>query len=268
MTQRLLTIGGSDPYAGGGIQTDLKTFENHRVFGLSVLTSIVTNAQADFTIHSIASELVEAQLHSLTKVSFAAIKIGLLATLQQVAAVQAFLQTIPATPVVIDPVMAMKETTTQDNQALLTTMQRELFPFATLITPNLKEAELIVGRPLHNEAQVVTAARQIAKMAQTAVVIKGGARLSGSEAIDIFATPTTLTTYRKEKLATTIENGAGCAFSASIAAQLATQVPLEQAVVQAKQYVYESIQKGVAVTPDFGSVWHRGEPIGGEKYGA
>jgi pyridoxine kinase len=261
MEKLVLTIGGSDPYAGGGVQTDLKTFENHRQFGLSVLTAIVTNTKDDFSIHSLAPELVRQQLQSLQNVNLAAIKIGLIGQVEQVKEIKEFLRLKSGIPIVVDPVMVMKEHNGNAQKSIKEALFSELAPLATLVTPNLREAEQFLNHPITNESQLVMATQQLAKMLGVAVVIKGGNRLPGADAIDCLTIEETTTIFKGKKQTQVFENGAGCAFSASLAAQLSEQTAINTAVQIAKEYVADGLKKGVAVAPNFGSFWHEGVPV-------
>jgi len=257
MKKKVLTIGGSDPFAGGGIQTDLKTFENHQQFGLSVLTSIVTSNEGQFEIHSLTHELLDQQLLSLDEVTLAAIKIGLLTELDHIKQVKEFLEAHPAIPVIFDPVLVMKESNTLRNHALIEAFMTDLAPLATVMTPNLDEADQLAKQSITNKETLTKAAKKLSQLSGGAVVIKGGSRLAGPDAIDCLAIGEKVTYFQRAKQANQFENGAGCAFSASLAAQLADEVPLEQAVRQAKEYVYQGLQTGIEVAPNFGSFWHR-----------
>ena len=140
MTKIILTIGGSDPFSGGGIQTDLKTFENHQVFGLSTLTCLATAPKNHFQIHDLETSLVKEQLASIPAGSLDGIKIGLIHSEESMLQIATFLKKHAGLPVVLDPVLAFKETTSVYEKRYMQLLIEKLFPFATIITPNLKEA--------------------------------------------------------------------------------------------------------------------------------
>ncbi len=148
--KRILTIGGSDPFAGGGIQTDLKTFEDFGLFGLSALTSIgVLDTNGRFILESIPSELLERQLASIDQMtSLDGIKIGLLNSSEAIMVVRDFIKAKQNIPIILDPVLAFKETETVINQLYISQLIEELFPLVTMITPNLAEAALLSGQAL------------------------------------------------------------------------------------------------------------------------
>ncbi len=148
--KRILTIGGSDPFAGGGIQTDLKTFEDFGLFGLSALTSIgVLDTNGRFIPESIPSELFERQLASIDQMTtLDGIKIGLLNSSEAIMVVRDFIKAKQNIPIILDPVLAFKETESVINQLYISQLIEELFPLVTMITPNLAEAALLSGQAL------------------------------------------------------------------------------------------------------------------------
>ncbi len=148
--KRILTIGGSDPFAGGGIQTDLKTFEDFGLFGLSALTSIgVLDTNGRFILESIPSELFERQLASIDQMTtLDGIKIGLLNSSEAIMVVRDFIKAKQNIPIILDPVLAFKETESVINQLYISQLIEELFPLVTMITPNLAEAALLSGQAL------------------------------------------------------------------------------------------------------------------------
>lgn len=148
--KRILTIGGSDPFAGGGIQTDLKTFEDFGLFGLSALTSIgVLDMNGRFILESIPSELLERQLASIDQMTtLDGIKIGLLNSSEAIMVVRDFIKAKQNIPIILDPVLAFKETESVINQLYISQLIEELFPLVTMITPNLAEAALLSGQAL------------------------------------------------------------------------------------------------------------------------
>ncbi len=257
MVKRILTIGGSDPFAGGGIQTDLKTFENHQLFGLSALTSIgILDASGEFILQGIAPELLERQLASIQQMSsLDGIKIGLLHSVENVKIVGEFLKSKMNMPIVLDPVLAFKETRSTGNQEYIEALIQHVFPYATIITPNLREAALLSGLEIHTQEQMQQAAERIYALGAESVVIKGGAGFPGQETIELFYNGSQTTCYQKAKLDAVTVNGAGCAFSSAIASNLVDGQELEEALKNSKDYVYQSILNGVPMSDGSGSVW-------------
>lgn len=256
MTKIMLTIGGSDPFAGGGIQTDLKTFNNYHTFGLSILTSIVTLVDNTLEIHPVPKEVFVAQLRSVEDVSFSGIKIGLIANPEFIPLIQKFLLSHSNVPLVLDPVLAFKEGDSTIEKDLLAGIRNKLAPLATLVTPNLVEAETLSGREINSLDEMKNVAIQLRDEYKTAVLLKGGNRLIGDSATDLLALPDEkiVKHYQAPKISTRTINGAGCSLSAAVLAGLVTDT-MESAVDLAKKYVYKSIQRGVKVTEKFGSVY-------------
>jgi pyridoxine kinase len=262
MPQKLVTIAGSDALAGGGLQADLATFTEQGYMGLSVITSIVTIQPDDFTIFPIASDVLRSQLDStLALPDIAGIKIGFLPTVQSIQQVAQAVAPFgeAGIPIVVDPVMAFKETTAQQS-ALVEAIQTHLMPLATLLTPNLAEASLLVGRPLHNLADMKRAAHDLQAAGARAVIIKGGNRVAGEMASDLFMTDTKQWTLQVNKLPQATVNGAGCTFAAHLTTSLAAQQTLLESVVAAKQFVYAGIQHGVKIGND-GNVWQAAQRL-------
>ncbi|MGK0551984.1 bifunctional hydroxymethylpyrimidine kinase/phosphomethylpyrimidine kinase [Enterococcus faecalis] len=259
MTKKILTIGGSDPFSGGGIQTDLKTFENFRLFGLSALTCIATAQGNQFQVHNLSAKLLESQLASLPKASLAGVKIGLIHNIQSISVIRSFLIKQPDLPIVLDPVFVFKESASRYEKEYIAALSNELFPLATVITPNLKEAELLTKRQLTTIDDVQAGAEQLYEMGASSVVIKGGNRLAGDKAVDNFYDGKRHRLYSKPKQQVKTINGAGCGFSSAIAAGLVLGEELTSAITNAKQYISESITSGVTIDSEFGSVWYGGK---------
>ncbi|MGX7327996.1 hydroxymethylpyrimidine/phosphomethylpyrimidine kinase [Enterococcus bulliens] len=259
MPVKVLTIGGSDPYAGGGIQADLATYHAYQVFGMSVLTSIVTNVDQRFSIKALDDQLFQAQLASLNEVQFDAIKIGLLVSKAQVQSVRAFLAHHVEAHVVLDPVFALKETDERSNESLSAYLMEQLSPFSTVCTPNVAEAVTLVNSPFPQTQHALSKlATHLVEQYDTSFYVKGGLRFSQEEAIDYLATKHELIKFSETIQVKQIVNGSGCTFASAIAANLAVGHSLEKAVHNAKQFVTTSILNQVFVTPQFASIWPKG----------
>ena len=186
--KRILTIGGSDPFAGGGIQTDLKTFEDFGLFGLSALTSIgVLDTNGRFILESIPSELFERQLASIDQMTtLDGIKIGLLNSSEAIMVVRDFIKAKQNIPIILDPVLAFKETESVINQLYISQLIEELFPLVTMITPNLAEAALLSGQALPSSLiEMIHLAKELTASGAKKIVIKGGTRMAGEQAVDL-----------------------------------------------------------------------------------
>ncbi|TGD19078.1 bifunctional hydroxymethylpyrimidine kinase/phosphomethylpyrimidine kinase [Levilactobacillus suantsaiihabitans] len=254
--QNVLTVAGSDSLAGGGIQADLKTFEELDVFGLSVLTSIVNVTQTQFNQHNLSADLVTEQLKSvLTTISIDFIKTGLLgnsanlyATVEQLSDYR--------TKLVIDPVLSFKEANTTTNRDYVTSLKERLLPLGFLTTPNLAEACILSGvTSISSTTDVQQAAQKIQALGCPNVVIKCGSRFPGDTAYNYLLTESDAYWFDTPKLAVTTTDGAGCTFSAAITALLARDYSLVDAVQLATRFVYLGIQAGVPISSQLGSVW-------------
>lgn len=261
--KKIVTIGGSDPFAGGGIQSDLKTFENHHIFGMSALTCIgMLDSDGSFILETIPPEWLAKQLDSIRRMTdLDGIKIGLLHSLEAIDVVKDFLTYFEDVPIVIDPVFAFKETANTLNQAYMQKMIQELFPFADVLTPNLKEASLLYGQPVQNFLQMTDCAKYIHSLGARNVVIKGGTGIIGNKALDVLFNGNETISFRREKLDEQTVNGAGCTFASAIAANLVLDYPLADAVARSKDFVYDCILNGVMMNDQTGSVWSKGKGV-------
>jgi len=254
MTKTLLTIAGSDTLAGGGLQADLKTFEDYHLFGLTAITCIATMKNGQFEIADLPTELLKDQLRTIKEnLSIDGIKIGLIHQLESLEIVKNFLETFDG-PIVLDPVMAFKETNRVYSDAYREKLI-ELFPFASVITPNLKEAEILSQQKISNLTEMEQAAERIIALGAQSVVIKGGERLSGDLASDLFYDGKNFENFSKPKLANATINGAGCTFASAIAANLVSGKSLIPAISESKEFVYQGIENGVLLKNGDGNVW-------------
>lgn len=254
MTKSILTIAGSDTLAGGGLQSDLKTFENYQLFGLTAITCIAVVRNQEFEINDLPAELLEDQLNTIRdNLSLDGIKIGLIHSLRSIELIKPFLHSFNG-PIVLDPVMAFKETDHVYSQSYREKLI-ELFSFATIITPNLKEAEILSQQKITNLEEMKQAAQKILTLGARSVVIKGGERLSGNFASDLFYDGIQFQHYSKPKLEKKTINGAGCSFASAIASNLVLGNDLSAAVRESKEFVYQGIENGLTLKNGEGNVW-------------
>lgn len=253
-----LTIGGSDSWGGGGVATDLKTFENHQVFGLMAITTIaIADAEDGFSMRSLPEKLLYEQLNTIEKAyedRLSVIKIGLLME-EHIEIVERFLKKhTKKIPIVLDPVLAFKETQQQAQYAYIDKL-KTLFQYVDVLTPNLIEANLLLD---NTSVKIEDLAIELFKKYATATVVKGGSRLEGQYAEDVLAYENGLKHLTMPKLSCGTINGAGCCFSTAISCQLARKLALVPAVMKAKRYVYHAIEKGILLENQTGNVWHEG----------
>ncbi|QVV91965.1 bifunctional hydroxymethylpyrimidine kinase/phosphomethylpyrimidine kinase [Weissella tructae] len=271
MTQRLVTIAGSDSLAGGGIQADLATFTEYGYQGVSVLTSIVTVLGDDFNIYPVDQSVLAEQLTSVFSLAdIAGVKTGLIPNQEHFEMITDYLNThvLGKMPIIVDPVMVVKESDAWDISEIITLFKTRLLPLATVITPNLSEAELLVGYEIQTTADMEKAAQELYDMGPEVVVIKGGARLSGQSAIDIVFDGHEWMMLENQKLETEFNNGAGCTFSAAITSNLSQHKQVFDSVADAKDFVYKGITYGVRLDAqqNLGNVWQSARRIKGDEH--
>lgn len=260
---RALTIAGSDSGGGAGIQADLKTFQAHRVFGMSVLTAVTAqNSVGVQAVFNLPPEVVARQIDSvLDDFGAEAVKIGMLSTAPIAEAVAARLRAHGPGPIVLDPVMVAKSGDPLLQPEARAALVRAVLPLADLVTPNLHEAAVLAGLPVGGEAEMEEAARRILALGPRAVLVKGG-HLKHA-ATDLLWDGRRLTRYEAPHLDTPNTHGTGCTYSSAIAANLARGRALPEAVREAKAYVTAAIQagfqpgRGVGVLRHFVERWER-----------
>jgi hydroxymethylpyrimidine/phosphomethylpyrimidine kinase len=240
-----LSIGGSDSSAGAGIQADLKTFSALGVYGLTVVTCIVAEAPRKVVrIEGVSARAVRDQLEVLLdSFRIAAIKTGLLYSAEVISTVVDVLaaRTEWRIPLVVDPVMVATsgDRLLQDNAVEI--YEKELFPRAALITPNLDEAGALVGSKIDHEDAMKKAGRTLAERYGTSVLLKGG-HLTSDDALDLLFQRDAITEFHGPFVRDVSTHGTGCTFSAAITAAMANGLGLEPAIDAAKQFVTESIR--------------------------
>ena len=243
-----LTIAGSDCSAGAGIQADLKTFAALKCYGMSVITALTAqNTQGVQAIYPIAPDFVCQQLTSITNdIHIGAIKIGMLQSDKIISAISAKLKNLPSIPLVVDPVMVAKDGSPLLAKSDIATLKTELFPLAHLITPNIPEAELLLGYSITDRTEMKKAACELAEFSPQAVLLKGGHLLEKNESADCLYLASTHSYhwFTDKKINTRNTHGTGCTLSAAIAAFLARGYDLVPAVKQAKDYISAAIAMG------------------------
>ena len=242
-----LTVAGSDCSAGAGIQADLKTFTALGVYGLTAVTCIVAEVPGKVSrIEPVTARMVREQLEVLLKnFRVGAIKTGLLCSAEIVCAVVQTIQaggkkTARSIPFVVDPVMIATSGDNLLEPEAAEAYKNKLFPLATLITPNLDEAALLLETTIIGRKQMENAAKALAKKYHASILLKGG-HLRGDNAIDLLFHQGELTEFSAPFVRGVETHGTGCTYSAAITAGLASGCSLEQAINRAKKFVTESI---------------------------
>jgi hydroxymethylpyrimidine/phosphomethylpyrimidine kinase len=244
-----LTVAGSDCSAGAGIQADLKTFTALGVYGLTAVTCIVAEVPGKVSwIEPVTARMVRAQIEVLLKnFRVGAIKTGLLCSAEIVCAVAQAIQdseekTARPIPFVVDPVMIATSGDNLLEPEAVESYENKLFPLATIITPNLDEAALLLETTIKDRKQMEDAAKALAKQYGTSILLKGG-HLRGDNAIDLLFHHGELTEFSLPFVRGVETHGTGCTYSAAITSGLASGFSLEQAIKRAKKFVTESIAR-------------------------
>ncbi|HUL60675.1 MAG TPA: bifunctional hydroxymethylpyrimidine kinase/phosphomethylpyrimidine kinase [Anaeromyxobacteraceae bacterium] len=251
-----LTIAGSDSGGGAGIQADLRTFAAHGVHGTSAITAVTAqNSVAVTAWVALDPGMVAAQIEAVaTDMPVAATKTGMLASAAIIGAVADAAARLTLGPLVVDPVMVAKSGDRLLDAAAERAYVERLFPRAALVTPNLHEAEALLGRSVRDVAAMRAAARDLCGLGAPAVLVKGGAL--GGDAVDVFSDGARVVELPGPRIDTRNVHGAGCTLSAAIAARLALGAALLDAIEGAKAYLTEGLRSSYSVGRGRGPVNH------------
>jgi hydroxymethylpyrimidine/phosphomethylpyrimidine kinase len=242
----LLTIAGFDPSCGAGTVADLKTFSAHGCYGVAAITSLtVQNTQGVEAVHNTPSAELREQLEVLIKdCEIAAVKIGMLGNRGNAVVVGEFLDSHKFVHIVHDPVMKSSSGAELLDAGGIKYVATELLKRASVITPNVPEAEILTGLTIKTVEDMELAARKIVEMGARAVIVKGGHM---EKAIDVLFDGTEMVQLGGDKVKTDNTHGTGCTFASAIAAQLASARSLLEAATLAKAYVTKAIEKGYPI---------------------
>ena len=245
-----LTIGGSDSGGAAGIQADLKTFHQFGVFGTSAITAVTAqNTRGVTDWQAMPPALVTKQIDALADdLRPAALKSGMLGSSAIVEAVAERISRHRFTAYVLDPVMVATSGDRLLDRDAEQLIARRLAPLALLVTPNLNEAEILVGEEVRTPDQMERAGRALVSMGARAALVKGG-HLAGATLVDVLVHEDRVRRFTHERIDTTSTHGTGCTLSAAITAGLALGRPLEQAVTDALDFVHRAI----AAAPGLGA---------------
>ncbi len=243
-----LTIAGSDCSAGAGMQADLKTFQHFGVHGLTAVTCVVSEtANVVRAVHAVPTDMLRDQI-SLLMASFpvAAVKTGMLFSTEIILTVAEILKSHPPVPLVVDPVMVASTGDPLLENDAVAAYRGMLLPLATLVTPNLPEAEILLERTIPGEDDLEKAALDLSAKLGTAVLLKGG-HLPGAVCVDLLAHNGKTQRFEAARIPVLASHGTGCTLSAAITALLARGEPLERAVGLAKRYLGETLLHSYAL---------------------
>jgi hydroxymethylpyrimidine/phosphomethylpyrimidine kinase len=257
MKPPVLTIAGSDPSGGAGIQADLKSFSANGVFGMSVLTSITAqNTCGVSSVYHLPSDIIEAQLDAIfSDIPVRTIKTGMLATPSIIMNVSKKLATQNIEHLVVDPVMVAKGGHVLLEDDAIATLKTELCSQAFLITPNIYEAEVLSGMTIKTLAEVRAAAKIIHQLGCQHVLIKGG-HLQEQLGTDLLYDGRFFLMYKGEYIQTQNTHGTGCTLASAIAAHLAKGKPIADAIEAAKAYTTEAIRHSFTLGKGHGPTDH------------
>ena len=257
-TPQVVTIAGSDSGGGAGLQADLKTFQARHVFGMSIVVALT--AQNTYGVQAslpIPGGFIDAQFQSLAAdFNIRAAKTGMLADREHVEAVVRNFQQVDFGPLIVDPVMVAKGGATLLASEAVVTIKEQLLPLADVVTPNLPEAEILVGKKIVTNADMVRAARMIQTLGVKHVIIKGGHRQNHKAEDLILLADGTCYWLSAPRIATANTHGTGDTFSACIAAELAKGQPLKAAIMTAKAFLQGAISQGISVGHGHGPTNH------------
>ena len=251
-----LTIAGSDSGGGAGIQADLKTFSALGVYGMSVLTAITAqNTVAVTAVHEIPSEIVAAQIDAvIADIGADVVKTGMLASSELIRIVAAKVREHRLDRLIVDPVMVAKSGDWLLREEAVAALREELLPLALVVTPNLPEAEVLIGRPVKTLDDMREAGREIVALGARAALVKGG-HLDG-DPVDVLYAEGRMLELPARRIHTKNTHGTGCTYASAIAAYLARGESVEGAVTQAKVYLTAAIEQAYPIGHGHGPVHH------------
>jgi len=249
----VLTIAGSDPSGGAGIQADLKTFSQIRVYGMAVIAAMTAqNTLGVSAVSEVPLEFVAEQLDSvLIDITPDAAKTGMLLTAGVIDVVAHKVKQYRVQNLVVDPVMISTSGAALMQPDAKDVFRRSLLPLAFLVTPNLDEARQLTGGAIQNLQDMQTAAREIHAMGARCVLVKGG-HLKSENASDVFFDGKEFAHFHAPRTTTRHTHGTGCVLSASIAAFLAQGKPVREAVGLGKQFVTAAIKNSLTIGKGIG----------------
>ena len=251
-----LTIAGSDSGGGAGIQADLKVFMAFGCHGMSAVTALTAQNTTGVTgVHEVPASFVVAQIHAVVSdLGVGAAKTGMLASAAIVEAVAEAVVGHGISPLVVDPVAVSKHGSRLLAPEAVAALKTQLLPKAALITPNLHEAEMLLGHSVNTLEEMKEAARELADLGPEAVLVKGGHLQGEGSAIDVFFDGASVEELRGPRFDTQDTHGTGCVLAAAVTAGLAKGAGMAEAVSDAKAFVAGAIEKSLRLGSGYGPV--------------
>ena len=249
--KKVLTIAGSDSGGGAGIQADIKSISANGCFATSAITAITAqNTLGVNAVEGLSIDILEGQIEAvLSDIGTDSVKIGMLHSAEVVRSVARLLRKYGIKDVVLDPVMVSTSGHKLIEDSAIAVLKSDLMPLARVITPNIPEAEILLGEPIEKQGDLPAAARRLAQQYGVSVLLKAG-HLVDDELIDIFYNNETgeVIELSARRVDTPNTHGTGCTLSSAFAAQLAKELPLNEAARAAKEYINQAITHGAAYT--------------------
>jgi hydroxymethylpyrimidine/phosphomethylpyrimidine kinase len=255
---KALTIAGSDSGGGAGIQADLKTFQELRVFGMSALTAVTAqNTLGVQGVYPLSVEAVEQQIESVgTDLGADAVKTGMLFSAEIIQAVANKVKQFGWSRLVVDPVMVAKGGAPLLQEEAVSALKTYLLPLAMVITPNIPEAEVLTGMTIQTLDDRHEAAKRLYELGVKNVVIKGGHDDEGNDAVDVLYDGHDFSYFTSKRIETKHTHGTGCTFAAAITAELAKGRSVKEAVQTAKAFIQAAIEHELGLGHGHGPTNH------------
>jgi hydroxymethylpyrimidine/phosphomethylpyrimidine kinase len=255
---KALTIAGSDSGGGAGIQADLKTFQELKVFGMSALTAVTAqNTLGVQGVYPLSVEAVKQQIESIgNDLGTDAVKTGMLFSSEIIQAVAEKIKQFGWKNIVVDPVMIAKGGAPLLQDEAVSALKNDLLPLATVITPNIPEAEVLTEMSIRTLEDRQKAAKRLHELGVKYVVIKGGHDEGESEAIDLLYDGEEFSYFKSKRVETKNTHGTGCTFAAAITAELAKGSNVKEAVQTAKDFIQAAIENELGIGHGHGPTNH------------
>ena len=255
--KQILTIAGSDSGGGAGIQADIKSIHANGGFAMSVITSVTAQNTCEVTsAFDLPIEIIEAQIDAVfSDFEVSVVKTGMLSSAKIVQVVAKKLHRYSPTKIVVDPVMVSKSGFPLLQESAIETIISNLIPLATVLTPNVHEAQLLSGMKIQNVKEAKVAAKKIHQLGCHSVLVKGG-HMEDETSIDVLFSENKFQFFESARINTKNTHGTGCTYSAAIATQLGLGKDLFSSIESAKDYITNAIRHSLAIGHGHGPTNH------------
>lgn len=252
----VLTIAGSDCSGGAGIQADIKTMTVHGVYAMSVITALTAqNTTGVYGISEVTPDFLRKQLDAVfTDIYPDAVKIGMVSSPELAEVIYDRLSFYKAKNIVLDPVMVATSGASLSKEKLSEVLAKNLFPIATLVTPNIPEAEVFTQTTIESEDDMLTAAEKISHIFRCNVLLKGGHKINGAN--DLLYTDGKFKWFKGKRIDNPNTHGTGCTLSSAIASNLAKGLSVENSVQKAKEYITAALSSSLNLGKGSGPLNH------------